>query len=159
MNLSREGGRFMLCKDAMTLKVESIGHEAKVMEAAQLMQRLNIGVLPVVDHQRLVGVVTDRDITIRAVASGKSPKEVTVGETMTPNLVICYEEQQLDEAAQLMKDQQIRRLLVVNRNKELVGMLSLTDLADSKSNDHLTRQTLQGLSRKRQRQRENEKRI
>jgi CBS domain-containing protein len=139
----------MICKDVMTPEVESICQEANVMEAAQMMQRLNVGVLPVVDDGKLTGVVTDRDITVRAIAAGKDPKEATVKETMTPNLIVCYEEQGLDEAARLMEDQQVRRLLVVNRNKELVGVLSLGDLAKSRSDDHTAREALKGVSEER----------
>lgn len=139
----------MLCKEVMTHDVESICQTANVMEAAQMMERLDVGVLPVVNDGKLVGVVTDRDITVRAIAAGKDPKDATVNETMTPNLVVCYEEQSLDEAARLMEDQQVRRLLVVNRDKELVGVLSLGDLATSRSDDHTTREVLKGVSEER----------
>ncbi len=139
----------MLCKDVMTSEVEAIGQDAKVMEAAQMMKRLDVGVLPVVDDGKLTGVVTDRDITVRAIAAGKDRNAATVKETMTSNLVVCYEEQNIDEAARLMEDQQVRRLLVVNRNKELVGVLSLGDLAKSRSDDHTAREVLKGVSEKR----------
>ena len=136
----------MLCKDVMTSGVESICRNANVKEAAQMMRRLDVGILPVTDHSRLVGVMTDRDIVLRTVAMGKGPEDAKVGEIMTPNLIVCYEEQSLEEAARLMESQQIRRLLVVNREKELVGVLSLGDLALSRGADSMTRQTLQGIS-------------
>jgi CBS domain-containing protein len=139
----------MLCKDVMSYDIKSIKREANVMEAALMMSRFNVGLLPVSENGSLVGVLTDRDIAIRAVAAGKHPQEVTVGEMMTPNFVVCYEDQSLDEAARLMEDQQMRRLLVVNRNKELVGVLSLGDLAVSRSDDHIARQTLKGVSEER----------
>lgn len=136
----------VLCKEVMTSDVESICRESTVMEAAQMMRQLDVGVLPVVDNGYLVGIVTDRDITIRAVAAGKIPTEATVEETMTHDVVVCYEEQTLDQAGRLMEDQQIRRLLIVNRNKELVGVVSLGDLAKSRSDDQTTRRTLKGIS-------------
>lgn len=136
----------MLCKDVMTSGVKSICRNANVQEAAQMMRRLDVGILPVTDHRHLVGVMTDRDIVLRTVAKGKGPEDVKVGEIMTPNLIVCYEEQSLEEAALLMESQQIRRLLVVNREKELVGVLSLGDLALSRGTDSMTRQTVQGIS-------------
>jgi CBS domain-containing protein len=136
----------MLCKEIMTRGVESICRDANVKEAAQMMQQLDVGILPVVHHDHLVGVMTDRDIVLRTVAIGKKPEDAKVGEVMTPNLIVCYEEQSLEEAARLMENQQIRRLLVVNRHKNLVGILSLGDLAGSTSADFLTRKTLQKIS-------------
>ena len=139
----------MLCKDVMSYDIKSIGRESNVMEAAQMMKQFNVGLLPVSENGILVGVLTDRDIAIRAVAAGMNPQEMTVGETMTPNFVVCYEDQSLDEAARLMEDQQMRRILVVNRNKELVGVLSLGDLAVSRSDDHTARRALKGVSEER----------
>jgi CBS domain-containing protein len=85
--------------------------------------------MPVCDHDRLAGVVTDRDITVRAVAEGRDPTTCPVGEVMTPDVVYCFEEQDVKDAADSMAARQIRRLLVLNRDKRLVGIVSLGDLA------------------------------
>jgi CBS domain-containing protein len=119
----------MQLKDAMTHGTEVINPEATLQEAARKMQRLDVGPLPVCDGDRLVGMLTDRDITVRAVAEGCDPTTTTVREAMTPELLYCFEDQDVQEAARLMSQYQVRRLPILNRNKRLVGMVSLGDLA------------------------------
>jgi CBS domain-containing protein len=86
------------------------------------------GALPVRDHDRLVGMITDRDITVRAIAQGKGPT-ATVGEVMSPEVLYCYEDQDIEEVLRNMADIKVRRLPVLNREKRLVGIVSLGDLA------------------------------
>ena len=112
----------MQLKDVMTPGVEVIAPEASIYEAAEKMSHLDIGPLPVCDGERLVGMLTDRDITVRAVAAGRDPR-------MTPDVVYGFEDQDVEEAARLMAQYQIRRLPVLNRSKQLVGMVALGDLA------------------------------
>ncbi len=113
----------------MTPKVETVRPDSTVKEAAVKMEVLDIGPLPVCDGERLVGIVTDRDITTRAVASGKDPNTTPVRSVMTTELVYCYEDQDVDEVSRLMKERQIRRIPVLDRDDKLVGILALGDLA------------------------------
>jgi len=119
----------MLLRDVMTRDVEVIRPDATLFEAAEKMKRLDVGPLPVCDGERLVGMLTDRDITVRATAVGQDPKEILVRDVMTPDITYYFEDQDVREAANLMKEQQIRRLVVLNRDKRLVGIVSLGDLA------------------------------
>jgi CBS domain-containing protein len=121
----------MQLKDIMTHGVEVISPEATLQEAAKKMQQLDIGPLPVCDGEQLVGMLTDRDITVRAVAQGYDPKTTTVREAMTPNIAYGFEDQDVQEAVCIMEECQIRRLPILNRHKRLVGIVSLGDLAVS----------------------------
>jgi CBS domain-containing protein len=120
----------MQVKEVMTRYVECTHPDASLQEAAQKMQALDVGPLPVCgDNDQLLGIITDRDITVRAVAEGHDPKSVRVQEAMTPDIAYCMEDQDVTEAARIMKEKQIRRLVVLNRDKRLVGIVSLGDLA------------------------------
>jgi CBS domain-containing protein len=119
----------MQIREVMTVSAEVISPHAPVIEAAAKMRDLEIGSLPVCDGERLEGLLTDRDITIRLVAEGLDASMTKVEEIMTPGATYCFEDQTLDEAALIMEAQQIRRLPILNREKQLVGMLSLGDLA------------------------------
>jgi len=119
----------MQLKDVMTPGVEVIAPEASIYEAAEKMSHLDIGPLLVCDGERLVGMLTDRDITVRAVAAGRDPRMTHVRDIMTPDVVYGFEDQDVQDAARLMEQYQIRRLPVLNRSKQLVGMVALGDLA------------------------------
>ena len=119
----------MQLNDIMTQYVEVISPELSIQEAAKQMRSLDVGVLPVCNGDRLVGMLTDRDLTIRAVAEARDPKITTVEEVMTPEAAYCFEDQDIEEAERVMEKHQIRRLLVLNREKLLVGIVSLGDLA------------------------------
>jgi CBS domain-containing protein len=119
----------MRLSEIMTRDVEVIAPDAPLAEAARKMQELNVGSLPVCDGQRLVGMVTDRDITVRATSEGRDPTTTRVRDAMTGDITYCYEDQDVAEAARLMEQRQIRRLVVLDRNKRLVGIVSLGDLA------------------------------
>jgi len=108
------------------------------------MQRLNVGILPVCDGDILLGVVTDRDIAVRAVATGREPASTTVQQVMTQELVYCYDDQEVGVATRLMQDKQLRRLVVVNRDKQLAGIVSLGDLAIETANEQLTGRSWNG---------------
>jgi CBS domain-containing protein len=119
----------MQLKGIMTPNPECISPEESLQKAAQRMRDLDVGPLPICENDRLAGMLTDRDITVRAVAEGRDPKTTKVRDVMTPDIVYCFEDQDVSEAANLMRERQIRRLLVLNRNKRLVGLVSLGDLA------------------------------
>jgi CBS domain-containing protein len=101
-----------------------------LVEAAKTMALLDAGALPVRDGDRLVGMITDRDIAVRGVALGKRP-DATVAEVMSREVLYCYEDQEVEEVLRNMGQVQVRRLPVLDRNKRLVGIVSLADLAAS----------------------------
>lgn len=131
--------------DAMSRDVQVVHPDQTLEQAARQMADLDAGVLPVGENDRLVGMVTDRDIAIRGVAQGKGP-DATVREVMSAHVKYCFEDQDLDEVTRNMADIQVRRLPVVNRAKRLVGILSLGDIATSPA-DELAGEALTGISR------------
>jgi CBS domain-containing protein len=136
----------MQLKEVMTPGVEVISPEASIREAAEKMRHLDIGPLPVCDGDRLVGMLTDRDITIRAVADGRDPVTTPVREVMTSDIVYGFDDQDIQDATRLMEQYQIRRLPVLNRNKRLVGIVSLGDLAVHPGNQPLASEVLEQVS-------------
>jgi CBS domain-containing protein len=127
----------MLVGEAMTPRAEVVGPEETLQAAAMKMRRLNVGALPVADGERLVGMITDRDIAIRAVAAGKDSTRTAVREAMTPQVVWCFEDHDTLEAARIMENRAIRRLMVVDRNERLVGILTVDDIASSARQERL----------------------
>jgi CBS domain-containing protein len=126
----------MRLDECMTRGVECTRSDATLQQAANRMKELDVGTLPVCgDNDRLVGMVTDRDITVRAVANGRDPKTTLVSDAMSPGVVSCYEDQDIDEAARLMEDRQIRRVVVLDHDQRITGILSLGDLAVSGSSE------------------------
>lgn len=122
----------MKVHEAMTRQVCTAAPTDTLQRAAEIMAREDIGCLPVAEGDRLVGTITDRDIAVRAVAAGKAP-DTPVRSVMTPNVKYCYEDESLDDVAQNMGELQVRRLPVLNREKRLVGIVSLADAALSYS--------------------------
>jgi len=119
----------MKIRDIMTPGVECVRPDDTLQEAAVKMKELDVGPLPVCDRDRIVGMLTDRDITVRAVAEGRDPKATMVREIMTRDVIHCYEDEDVEDAAHLMQERQVRRILVLDRDKRLVGIVSLGDLA------------------------------
>jgi CBS domain-containing protein len=115
-------------RDAMTEDPRSVGPSVSVVEAARLMRERDIGSLPITDDETLVGMITDRDITTRAVAEAADPELTSVGEVCSHDLISVEPDQDLDEALQLMARHQIRRLPVVE-NGRLVGIVAQADIA------------------------------
>jgi CBS domain-containing protein len=137
----------MQVREVMTPGAECICPTNSLQQAAQRMKQLDVGTLPVCgDNDRLVGMITDRDITVRAVAEACDSRTTTVKDVMTPDVVYCFEDQDVQQAAQLMKEYQIRRLVVLNRDKRLVGIVSLGDLAVETGDEKLAGQTLEHVS-------------
>jgi CBS domain-containing protein len=118
----------MRVSDAMTASVRITSPQQTIAEAARMMADIDAGALPVGDGDRLVGMVTDRDIAIRAVALGKSP-QTPVQEVMSNEVLYCFADQDLDEVVQNMADIKVRRMPVLNRDKRMIGILSLGDVA------------------------------
>ena len=121
----------MLIKDVMTRHVECVSPEDTLQAAARKMRDLDVGPLPVCgQNDRLVGMITDRDIAVRAVAQGKSP-DTRIRDVMSTGILYCFDDQELDEVARNMGKNQVRRLPVINKDKRLVGILALGDLASN----------------------------
>jgi CBS domain-containing protein len=137
----------MRIEHAMTRGVECVQPEDSICHAARRMAELDVGSLPVCGkNDKLVGIVTDRDITIRATASSCDPDRTPVRDIMTPKIVCCFEDQDVAEAARLMEEKQVRRLAVLNNENRLVGILSLGDIAVRMHDDRLSGEALERVS-------------
>lgn len=134
----------MKVREAMSMDVKIVDSDQSIREAAQLMADCDCGALPVGKNDRLVGMVTDRDIAVRAVAVGLGP-DTRIGDVMSPEVKYCFEDDELDKVASNMGDIQVRRLPVVNRDKRLVGILAICDLAACED-ANMTGQTISGIS-------------
>ena len=115
--------------DIMTPEVQVIEPQESLRRAALLMQELDVGALPVCDGDRLLGMITDRDITVRGVADGLDPDQACVSDVMSGDVQFCTEDQDAQEVMHMMGDKQVRRLPVVDMDKKLVGIVSLGDMA------------------------------
>jgi CBS domain-containing protein len=136
----------MQIREIMTREPVVIGPDMVLKEAAERMRDLDSGVMPVGQNDRLVGMLTDRDITIRATAAGKDPNETRVEEVMTPEVVYCFDDDDAVAASNIMEEHQLRRLIVLNRDKRLVGILSLGDLAVHTTDDRLAGEVAEAVS-------------
>jgi CBS domain-containing protein len=136
----------MYVREVMTPDVVVASPDDTLQRAAEMMIDIDAGVLPVGQNDRLVGMLTDRDNTTRAVAAGKEPTECKVREVMSPEIRYVYDDESVEDAARNMTEQQVRRLPVLNRDKRLVGIVSLGDLALKKKSS--AADALKGVSRR-----------
>ncbi|HET7886767.1 MAG TPA: CBS domain-containing protein [Bradyrhizobium sp.] len=120
--------------DAMTIEVQLCTPEDTLRDAAEAMMALDVGLLPITDNERLVGMITDRDIVVRGVAMGRGP-DALVRDIMTNDVKYCFDDQELDEVTRNMGELRVRRLPVVNRDKQLVGIIALGDIVRSAPGD------------------------
>ncbi|WP_312479517.1 CBS domain-containing protein [Stutzerimonas nitrititolerans] len=134
----------MKIAECMTRDVKMVRPETTIKDAAKMMTDNDVGSLPVSDGERLVGMVTDRDIVTRAVCEGKGP-DTNVREVMTNDVKYCFDDQDVGEIASNMADIQLHRLPVVNRDKRLVGIIALADVAVA-ANDQTAGQAVSGIS-------------
>jgi CBS domain-containing protein len=132
-------------KDVMTSNPAIVQADAAVVEAARIMSQENIGIVPVVENDRLVGTLTDRDVAVRVVAEGRDPQSTTVREIASTDLVTVEPEQDLSDALQLMARHQVRRLPVVE-NDRLVGIVAQADVA-RESDDKQTGELVEEISK------------
>ena len=123
----------MSVRDVMTPDVRVVTADATLRQAAQIMEKTGIGALPVAENRRLIGMITDRDITVRAVAQGKAPEACKARDVMSSKLKYIYDDTSLDDAARIMAQLRVRRLAVIDRNKQVVGIVSLADLAKAEA--------------------------
>ena len=133
-------------REVMTVGVETISPSATLEQAAKKMKEHNIGILPVVEEEELLGVVTDRDIVLRAVSELLRPEMTRVLEVMTPQAISCYEDQSITEASLVMEKHLVHRLIVLDRNAKLVGIVSLSDLAAKAKSEKLSGHVLGNVS-------------
>ncbi len=136
----------MKVSEIMTRDVEVAAPGDTLQSAAQLMADLDVGALPVADGDQLVGMITDRDIAIRGVAKGRTPERCTVGEIMSTALRYCLEDDTIDEVAERLGALQVRRLPVLSRDKRLVGIVALGDLALLGGDEEATAEALREVS-------------
>ena len=125
----------MKVMEAMHKGAEWVSPETPLAQIAQMMRNLDIGCLPVGKNDRLVGMVTDRDIICRGLADSSNPSKLTAENVMTKGIVYCKAEEDLEDALHIMEEKQIRRLPVIDDNKRMVGMLSLGDISHSVPRD------------------------
>ena len=135
----------MKVSECMTRDVHTINPDMTIQEAARIMAEFDTGALPVDDKDRIVGMLTDRDIAVRAVCQGRGPK-TQVREVMSQETKYCYEDEDINHVARNMADIQVRRLPVMDRSKRLVGIIALGDIAAS-ADAKISGEALEGISR------------
>ena len=133
-------------RDIMTPNPATVSEKDTVREAARIMAREDTGVVPVVDGKKVIGMITDRDIVVRLVAEGKDPSNAKVNEAMTKNVRAVKEDSPVQEVLDVMSKAQVRRVPVVNQNNELVGIVSIGDVATETKQDGKVGQTIEKIS-------------
>jgi CBS domain-containing protein len=136
----------MQIAEIMSRDVQLVSPHQSLQEAARLMAELDVGAIPVADNDRLVGMLTDRDICVRAVAAGKSPKACKVGEIMSADVKYVFEDETTEDLARNMSTLQVRRMPVLDRDKRLVGIVSIGDLATNQGAAEETKDAISGVS-------------
>jgi len=136
----------MQISEIMSRDIVIVSPTDSLQMVAQKMAEIDSGIMPVGEKDRLVGIVTDRDIVLRAVAKGKPPGKSTARDVMSPDIKYCYEDETLEDAARNMSTLQVKRLPVLNREKRLVGIVSLGDLAMEPEADEQSKDALVGIS-------------
>jgi CBS domain-containing protein len=136
----------MQLRDIMTKGFQMIDQSESVRRAAELMRDLDVGMLPVLEENQLVGTITDRDITVRSTATGASPDEIPVRNVMSRGVIFGYEDDDAQSAAATMEEKQVRRLLVLDHGDKCVGVVSIGDLALRGSDQALSGEVLQRVS-------------
>lgn len=136
----------MKVREIMTSGIETISSGAMASDVAKKMKSLGIGSLPVVKEDKVVGIVSRQDIIFRCIAEDRDPQMTPVSEIMTSELACCSENEKVKEAAKIMEDRQIHRLLVLDSSNNPVGILSLGDLAVKARNEHLAWEVLERIS-------------
>jgi len=133
-------------RQVMTRGVETISAAATLEEAAKAMRTHNVGILPVLENEKLAGVITDRDIAVRAVSARMRPEMTRVRDIMTPKVIACYEDQDIKKASLLLENNLIHRLIVLDRIGKLVGLVSLSDIASKTRKETLSGHVLSKVS-------------
>ena len=137
----------MKVKEIMTKEFEMIESSESIVHAAKKMKSLNVGVLPIKEGNKIIGVITDRDMVVRALAEDKNVSDVTVKDIMSSEIARCSLEDSIEDAANIMKEKQVRRLIVLNDENIPVGIVSLGDIAAKAESKQLVGQTLEAVSK------------
>ena len=137
----------MMLREVMTANVRTIESAASIRQAAMMMRDIDVGMLPVIDAGKLVGTLTDRDITVRATAEARDPEGTPVSEIMTRDVVSAYEDEETSAAVSAMEQKQVRRLLVLDHADNCVGVVSLGDLALRGGEPEMSEELLEEVSR------------
>ncbi|MET0340095.1 MAG: CBS domain-containing protein [Polyangiales bacterium] len=135
--------------DIMTRDVQTVPPTCSLQEVATQMREHDVGAIPVCDGTKLLGVITDRDIAVRSTANGQDPKSTKVSDVMSPEVSWCFEDADVAEAVRTMEARQLRRIPIVSRDKKLVGIVALADLARSHASDQTKADGLEGVSQPR----------
>jgi len=135
----------MKVDSCMSTDVRVASPTQTIRDAANTMKQIDAGVLPVGENDRLIGMITDRDIAVRAVAEGKGP-DTTVREVMSQEVLYCFDDEGLEDVARQMRELQVRRLPVLNRDKRLVGIISLGDISQTDDDPKVVASALSGVS-------------
>ena len=136
----------MQVKEIMTTNFEMINSSEQITEAAKKMKTLNVGVLPVKEGNKIIGMITDRDIVIRALAENKDLGNVMIKDVMSTEIARCSSEDSIEDAANIMKEKKLRRLIVLDNENIPVGIVSLGDIAAKAESEQLAGQTLEAVS-------------
>jgi len=136
----------MKVSEIMTTDFELIDSTSYLIDAARKMKSLNVGFLPVREGTRLIGLLTDRDIVIRGLAEGRDSRSTQVKDVISSDIIYCYEDDSIEDAARLMEDNQVRRLIVVDHDQTPVGILSIGDIAVRSGQDELAAEVLERVS-------------
>lgn len=136
----------MQIKEIMTRDIEMVSSNTNLAEAAKKMKDFNIGSLPVWEGDDLVGIITDRDLVVRGIAEGGDPASKRVSDAMTTEVFYCFEDDEIHEAANLMEEKCIRRLLVLNSEGAPVGIVSMGDFSIKTHDEHLCGELLESVS-------------
>ena len=136
----------MKISEIMSRNVECIESDTSIKDAAEKMRVLDIGFLPVCEAGHVIGTLTDRDITIRHVADGQNPYRVKARDILTPNVLYCFEDQDLEEVGRYMQEHEVRRVLIFDLTEQLVGIVSLGDISKAVGEQHLAGETLKEIA-------------
>ena len=134
------------CREVMTKDPASCNASETVTKVASLMKQHDVGSVPVAESDRLVGIVTDRDIVLKVVAAGRNPEQTSVSDAMTPNPVCCREDDDLEHALKLMKERQVRRMPIVDGSGRLSGIIAQADVATRLNKDAKTGELVEAIS-------------
>jgi len=135
----------MQVREAMHVGVTWVGPETSISELARKMQDEDIGAIPIGENDRLIGMVTDRDIALRGLADGRDVQALTARDVMTSPIIYCRTDEEIGDAVRIMEDKAVRRLPVINEQKRMVGMLALGDIADCAPRD-MSAEVMQAVS-------------
>jgi len=136
----------MEVRQIMSTNVECVAPGTTLNEAAARMKTRDIGFLPVCDNNRIVGTLTDRDVMLRAIAEDMDARKTKVKDIMTKEVFYCFDDQDVKEVAQNMSQQQVRRMIILNRDKKLVGVVSIGDVAKTDGEQKVSAETLRQIS-------------